>query len=57
MKFNLFEIQKPFGIFPALKVSNTNLNPVNYGFISKTGFSITKPYDKYIFISLEDMYK
>ena len=39
------------------QVSNTNLNPVNYGFISKTGFNVTKPYDRYIFISLDDIYQ
>ncbi len=39
------------------QVSNTNLNPINYGFISKTGFNITNPFNNYIYITLEDIYK
>ena len=39
-----------------LQVAKTNLNPINYGFISKTGFNITKD-NKYILISLDDIYE
>ena len=37
------------------QISKTNLNPINYGFISKSGFTIKD--NKYIYITLDDMYK
>ena len=37
------------------QVSQTNLKPINYGFISKTGFNITNNND-YILITLDDIY-
>ncbi len=39
-----------------LQVAKTNLNPINYGFISKSGFNITKD-NNYILISLDDIYE
>lgn len=39
-----------------LQVAKTNLNPINYGFISKSGFNITND-NNYILISLDDIYK
>lgn len=38
-----------------LQVAKTNLNLINYGFISKTGFNITND-NNYILISLDDIY-
>lgn len=39
-----------------LQVARTNLNPINYGFISKSGFNITND-NNYILISLDDIYE
>lgn len=39
-----------------LQVAKTNLNPINYGFISKSGFNITND-NNYILISLDDIYE
>ena len=37
------------------QISETNLNPINYGFISKNGFNITNE-NNYILITLDDIY-
>lgn len=39
-----------------LQVAKTNLNLINYGFISKSGFNITND-NNYILISLDDIYE
>lgn len=38
------------------QIAQTNLHPINYGFISKSGFNITNN-NNYILISLDDIYK
>lgn len=38
------------------QVYKTNLNPVQFGFFSKSGFDLSKKYD-YYFYTLEDLYK
>ena len=37
------------------QIAETNLNPINYGFVSKSGFDISND-NNYILISLDDIY-
>ena len=37
------------------QIAETNLNPINFGFVSKSGFDISND-NNYILISLDDIY-